>query len=192
MASYRPVVDAVSQVLLEDLVGAGSVTCASEWRHHVRRNTHGRACESRIDGLGELLCHRWLIQRRPHRTSVLRDCAHRRNERAHRTRSDQTLFAVSIALAVFGIAGVGYGATVVYRARRQTVYQPVWQDWLWHVILPCCVYAALALAAMLLRTSTRVALFVIAGTALGLLLIALHNAWDTLIYIVVAGPRVDG
>jgi hypothetical protein len=102
-----------------------------------------------------------------------------------------SLFAISIALAACGIAGVGYGATLVYHARRQTGYKPVWQDWLWHVALPCCVYAALALAAMFLRTSTQVALFVIAGAALGLLLIAIHNAWDTVTYIVVAGPRAD-
>jgi hypothetical protein len=102
-----------------------------------------------------------------------------------------SLSTISIALAACGIVGIGYGAIVVYHARRQTVYKPVWQDWLWHVILPCLVYAALALAAVFLRKSTRVALFVISGTALGLLLIALHNAWDTLKYIVVAAPRGD-
>jgi hypothetical protein len=102
-----------------------------------------------------------------------------------------SLFACSIALAACGIAGVGYGATVVYRARRQTLYQPVWQDWLWHLALPCCAYAALALAAMYLGTSTRAALFAVAGAALALLLIAIHNAWDTVTYIVVAGPRTD-
>jgi hypothetical protein len=100
-----------------------------------------------------------------------------------------SLFAMSIALAACGIAGLGYGATVVYHARRQTGYTPVWQDWLWHVMLPCGAYAALALAAMFLHIRTRVALFVIAGAALGLLLIAIHNAWDTVTYIVVAGPR---
>jgi hypothetical protein len=55
-------------------------------------------------------------------------------------------------------------------------------------MLPSCVYAALALSAMFLRTSTHIAPFVIAGAALGLLLIALHNAWDSLAFIAVAGP----
>lgn len=100
-----------------------------------------------------------------------------------------SLFAVAIPLAICGIAGIGYEVTVVYHARRQTGYAPVWQDWLWHVALPCCAYIALTLAAIFLHTSVRAALFVIAGTALGLLFIAIHNAWDTVTYIVVSSPR---
>jgi hypothetical protein len=51
----------------------------------------------------------------------------------------------------------------------------VWEDWLWYAILPCGTYATLALAAGLLGTTTEVALFVIAGLALGLLLIGIHS-----------------
>jgi hypothetical protein len=100
-----------------------------------------------------------------------------------------SLFATAIALAICGFSGIGYGVTVIYHARRQTGYKPVWEDWLWHVVLPCCVYIALALAAIFLYASTQVALFIIAGAALGLLLISIHNAWDTVTYIVVAAPR---
>ncbi|HEU4563994.1 MAG TPA: hypothetical protein VFS05_05060 [Gemmatimonadaceae bacterium] len=103
-----------------------------------------------------------------------------------------TLLSLAIVLAACGIIGVGYAATVVYRARRQTTYKPVFEDWLWHAILPCSVYAALLLSAVLLRPSTRGALFAIAGTALGLLLIGIHNAWDTVTYIAVDAPRDDG
>src|SRR5690349_15199267 len=49
-----------------------------------------------------------------------------------------SLFAVAIPVAACGILGIGYGNTVIYHARRQTGYQPVLEDWLWHVILPCC------------------------------------------------------
>jgi hypothetical protein len=99
-----------------------------------------------------------------------------------------SLFAISIALRVFGIGGAGYSLAVIHRTRRQTAYLPLWQDWLWHVVLPGCAYAALALAAAFLPTSTRLALFAVAGVALGLLLIAIHNTWDTVIYLVVSGP----
>jgi hypothetical protein len=92
--------------------------------------------------------------------------------------------AVSIALAACGVLGIGYGAAVVYLARHQTAYAPVWEDWLWHVALPCCAYATLAIAALFVGESARLPLFVIASAALGLLLIAIHNAWDTLTYIV--------
>jgi hypothetical protein len=96
-----------------------------------------------------------------------------------------------VALAMCGLGGLGYGAIVIHRTRRQTVYAPGWGDWLWYVILPGSLYAALALAALLLRTTTQLALFGIGGAALGLLLLGIHNAWDTVTYIVVGGSRGD-
>jgi len=39
---------------------------------------------------------------------------------------------------------------------------------------------AAALAGLFLRTSIHLAMFVVAGAALGLMLIGIHNAWDTL------------
>jgi hypothetical protein len=98
----------------------------------------------------------------------------------------------SVALALSGLGGLGYGAIVIHRARRQTTYAPVWQDWLWYAMLPCSLYAALALAALFLRTTVHLALFVVAGAALGLLLIGIHNAWDTVTHIVVQGSRETG
>ena len=59
------------------------------------------------------------------------------------------------------------------------------------MVLPGGLYAALALAALLLRTTTQLALFGIGGAALGLLLLGIHNAWDTVTYIVVGGSRGD-
>ena len=55
--------------------------------------------------------------------------------------------------------------------------------------LPCGAYAALALAAAFLRTNTQSSLFVAAVAALGLLLIGIHNAWDTVTQIVVPPSR---
>jgi hypothetical protein len=94
-----------------------------------------------------------------------------------------SLFPAAVALVIYGGGGIVYGVIVIRRAHRQTYYTPVWQDWLWHALLPCGVYAALVLAAAFLRT--RLALFVIAAAALGLLLIGIHNAWDTVTHIVV-------
>ena len=62
----------------------------------------------------------------------------------------------------------------------------MWEDWLWYAILPSALYAALALTALFLSTMTQLALFVIAGASLGLLLIGIHNAWDTVTHIVVS------
>lgn len=95
-----------------------------------------------------------------------------------------SLGLASIALVVCGIIGAIYIAGVVAHATRQTGYEPVWQDWLWFIILPCTAYIAIPVAAIFLRSFPRTALFVIAGAVLGLLLVAIHNAWDTVTYIV--------
>jgi hypothetical protein len=84
-----------------------------------------------------------------------------------------------------------YGAIVIGLARNQTFYQPVWQEWLWYTLLPCCAYTALAVASLLLRANIQVALFVIAAVALGLLLIGIHNAWDTVTHLVVSSSHGD-
>ncbi len=86
------------------------------------------------------------------------------------------------------MGGFLYSMLVIRRAKRQTVYEPVSEDWLWYHVLPCCLYAVLILAAILLGM-TADAFFMIAVVALGLLLIGIHNAWDTVTYIVVDQPR---
>jgi hypothetical protein len=96
-----------------------------------------------------------------------------------------SLFATSVVLTICGVGGLIYAAIVFHRAHRQTIYKPVSEDWLWYAILPCSIYAALTVAALLVRTTTQVALFVVAGAALSLLLIGIHNAWDTVTHIVV-------
>lgn len=102
-----------------------------------------------------------------------------------------SLVPPSVALALCRVGGLGYGAIVIHRTRRQTVYAPGWGDCLWYVVLPGGLYAALALAALLLRTTTQLALFGIGGAALGLLLLGIHNAWYTVTYIVVGSSRGD-
>ena len=94
-----------------------------------------------------------------------------------------SLAAASAALAAFGFGGLAYGALVIRRARRQTGYKPVGEDWFWYLILPFVVYAGLAVAALLLQT-TPLGAFGIAAATLGLLLIGIHNAWDTVTHIV--------
>jgi len=96
-----------------------------------------------------------------------------------------SLVSLSIVLAICGLVGLAYGAVVVQRARRQADYQPVWEDWLWFVILPCVVYAALTVTAAVLPGHLRAASLVIGAAALGLLLIGIHNAWDSVTHLVV-------
>jgi hypothetical protein len=93
----------------------------------------------------------------------------------------------AIVMSVCGLIGLLYCAIVVRRAQRQTVYKPVWEDWLWYGVLPVATYAALAASAILLFTHIEHSLFVIAGAALALLIIGIHNAWDSITHIVTGG-----
>jgi len=97
------------------------------------------------------------------------------------------LTSVGLILGVCGLVGVVYGVIVVRRARRQTGYRPVWEDWLWHAVLPLIAYALILISAIVLRSYPQRALFVIGTMALLLLFVGIHNAWDTVTYIAVGG-----
>lgn len=97
----------------------------------------------------------------------------------------QGLSRVSFALGACGFAGVIYCLIVTRRAFRQKTYRPVLSDWIWHTVLPLIAYTLLLAAAVVLQGNPRRALFVVGGTALMLLFIGIHNAWDTVTYIAV-------
>jgi hypothetical protein len=98
-----------------------------------------------------------------------------------------SLGSVSIALGICGLGGLTYSTIVVRRALRQTDYEPVWQDWVWFFALPCIAYLALLFDAAFLRGHDPITLFIAAAVALGLLLIGVHNAWDSVMHVVTAG-----
>jgi hypothetical protein len=94
-----------------------------------------------------------------------------------------------LTLALAGVAGLIYTAIVVRRARRQMAYKPVFEDWLWHVVLPFTAYAILGGAALKLPLYPAPSLFGIATTALLLLFIGIHNAWDTVTFVALTNKR---
>ena len=94
-----------------------------------------------------------------------------------------TLSSIGLVLGVCGAAGVAYGVIVVIRARRQTEYRPVFEDWLWHAVLPLIAYTLLLVAAVMFRSYPQRVLFIVGAMALLLLFIGIHNAWDTVTYI---------
>jgi hypothetical protein len=94
----------------------------------------------------------------------------------------QTIFPPAALWGLVGIAGVPYTVIVVRRMRRQTVYQPEFEDWLFHVLLPLAAYSVLALTALAAPFKTREALFGVGAAALLLLFIGIHNAWDSVAY----------
>ena len=97
----------------------------------------------------------------------------------------QVLWHAGLLLGLCGLWGVMYVVIVLRRARRQTSYQPVLEDWLWHTVFPLVSYIALAVAAILLPGHPAPALFVIAAATVLLLFIGIHNAWDNVTYIAI-------
>jgi len=91
--------------------------------------------------------------------------------------------SVSACLSIAGLAGVIYAIATTIRARRQTGYKPVLEDWLWHAGFPICAYATLLAAGIAALTHPVGALYVVAATTLFLLFIGIHNAWDAAVFI---------
>ena len=96
-----------------------------------------------------------------------------------------SLSIADVALGITGGIGLGYVLIVIRRARRQTGYQLVMEDWIWHMILPFIAYAGIVTAALTLRRYPLSSLFAVAGAALVLLSVGIHNAWDSVTYIAV-------
>ena len=91
--------------------------------------------------------------------------------------------AAAAVLGVVGFIGLVYSLVVIRRARRQSSYTLVMEDWIFHAVLPVLAYGALFVAACLLAAATHHSLFAIAGATLVLLFIGIHNAWDSAVYI---------
>jgi hypothetical protein len=100
-----------------------------------------------------------------------------------------SLTAMSLVLAAGGLVGLAYGAVIIRRARRQTDYEPVAEDWFWYAVLPCAAYAGLALSGVWLHRNHEGAFFGVAAATLALLLVGIHNAWDTVTHIVMTSGR---
>jgi hypothetical protein len=94
----------------------------------------------------------------------------------------EAISPAAILWGVLGLSGIMYEIVVARRMRTQTVYMPVFEDWLFHVVLPLAAYTALAVAAFAAGSHLREALFAIGAAALLLLFVGIHNAWDAVTY----------
>jgi hypothetical protein len=102
------------------------------------------------------------------------------------------LAPVALLLGACAVVGLAYTLLVVRRARRQTAYLPVLEDWIWHAALPLVAYALLLVAAFLLQLDPAPILFVIGGIALLLLFIGIHNVWDGTVYVAIERRQRSG
>jgi hypothetical protein len=99
---------------------------------------------------------------------------------------------VSVVWGLVGLSGIIYAVIVSRRTRVQTIYQPVFEDWLFHVLFPFAAYAMLAGSAYVAHSHARPALFVVGAATLLLLFVGIHNAWDAVTYHVLVKKREQG
>lgn len=102
------------------------------------------------------------------------------------------LHGLGIGLALLAVLGLIYTLLVFGRARRQTEYTPVTEDWIWHTVLPLFAYVSLLCSGLLLSLHPQACLFAVGGSVLMLLFIGIHNAWDAVLYIALERRRKPG
>ncbi len=104
----------------------------------------------------------------------------------------QSITVAAVLWGLLGLVGTVYTVIVARRVQKQPAYDPVFEDWLFHVALPFAAYAILALSAFAAPSHTRQALFGVGGATLLLLFIGIHNAWDNVAYtVLVVNQKAD-
>ena len=88
------------------------------------------------------------------------------------------------------MAGLALSAYVLWMARKQTAYRPELSDWIWHTMMPFVAYLLLLGAGLTFGAHPETSLYGVAGCTLFILIIGIHNAWDSAVWI--AARRNDG
>jgi hypothetical protein len=99
--------------------------------------------------------------------------------------------SLGIGFLVGGAAGVIYagGLSIGLIRSDRSVYSPVGEDWIFHVILPLTAYAALLIAGVLCFSHPSQSLLLVATASLVLLFTGIHNTWDTAVWIRTQGSQ---
>ena len=99
--------------------------------------------------------------------------------------------AVCIIWDIIGVAAIAYTVLVIRRMRSQDAYKPVFEDWLFHALLPFAAYVMLTLSGLIGEWRARGGLFLVGAATLLLLFVGIHNAWDAVTYHVFTTRRPD-
>lgn len=103
----------------------------------------------------------------------------------------ETITVAAVLWGALGLGGVVFAIIIALRMRRQSVYKPVFEDWLFYVALPLAGYAGLTISSFAISTHTRTALFGVGGATMLLLFTGIHNSWDSVsYYVLVSRPKL--
>jgi hypothetical protein len=101
----------------------------------------------------------------------------------------QSIGIPAILWGLMGLIGIVYATVVTWRMRTQTVYKPVFEDWLCHALLPVTAYTTMTASAAAALSYPRGAMFGIGIAALLLLFVGIHNSWDAVTFHVYSRKR---
>jgi hypothetical protein len=101
----------------------------------------------------------------------------------HHTRT-----SLCIVLLAIGTIGLAYAARVATHMQRQDQYSPDRGDWLWFMVLPAAAYASALVAGATVWKVPGAALDIAGCSAMLLLLVGVHNAWDGAVWMVANPP----
>ena len=101
----------------------------------------------------------------------------------------QGIIPAAVLWGLTGLGGLAYTLMVAWLMRKQAAYKPQLEDWLFHVLLPIAAYAILIGSAITAPLHTHESLLGVGATALLLLFIGIHNAWDGVAYHVFVTRR---
>jgi hypothetical protein len=96
----------------------------------------------------------------------------------------------SSSVRLVGLSGIIYSVIVARRRRTQTEYNPVFEDWLFHVLLPLAAHVTLVVSAFTAPSHLGAALYAVGAVALLLFLVGIHNAWEGVAYHLFAKKEI--
>jgi len=96
-----------------------------------------------------------------------------------------------VTLGIVALGALVYSASVLQRAAQQRAYTPVFEDWLWHIILPIAAYLKVLACALFFGRGEAWELFAVAAATVLLLCVGIHNAWDTVTWLTINAMKAD-
>src|SRR5262249_59423468 len=96
----------------------------------------------------------------------------------------QTLAAL---VALVGLVGLAYALRVVVQSVQRS-FKVELVDWIFYITLPVLAYCALVVSAWLLYRESACGLEAAAISMIALMLAAIRNAWDMMLWIILKVP----
>jgi hypothetical protein len=101
----------------------------------------------------------------------------------------RSLLYPGVFVAIVGLYGVVYILRIALRTKRLRTYRADLEDWTWYTFLPFVAYGAIFGGGLELSAhAAPKGLFAVAGGALLLVFIGIHNAWDVVTFLATGGP----